>query len=70
MVFLHQDMRSPRFAFKTENGQLDIVKMLTKHAFPLSHNLVSVTECVVFYMFFPPSHNRAMTAPCFLKNDH
>uniref|UniRef100_A0A3Q3XK48 Uncharacterized protein n=1 Tax=Mola mola TaxID=94237 RepID=A0A3Q3XK48_MOLML len=34
-----KDMRSPRFAFKTENGQLDIVKMLTKHAFPLSHNL-------------------------------
>ena len=44
MVVLHQDMRSPRFAYKTENGPLDIVKMLTTHAFPLSHNLVSVKK--------------------------
>ncbi|XP_023119370.2 myotubularin-related protein 1a isoform X1 [Amphiprion ocellaris] len=34
-----KDMRSPRFAYKTEESQPDIVEVLTKHAFPLSHSL-------------------------------
>lgn len=41
-VSLHQDMRSPRFAYKNESGQPDIMEVLSKHAFPLCHNLVSV----------------------------
>lgn len=38
----HQDMRSPRFAYKKESSQPDIVEVLSKHAFPLCHNLVSL----------------------------
>ncbi|XP_069580778.1 myotubularin-related protein 1a isoform X7 [Brachyistius frenatus] len=34
-----KDMRSPRFAYKTEGRQLDVLEVLVKHAFPLSHNL-------------------------------
>uniref|UniRef100_A0AAQ4QEA9 Myotubularin related protein 1a n=1 Tax=Gasterosteus aculeatus aculeatus TaxID=481459 RepID=A0AAQ4QEA9_GASAC len=35
----HQDMRSPRFAYKTEESHPDVVELLSKHAFPLSHSL-------------------------------
>lgn len=41
-----QDMRSPRFAYKTEKSHLDVVEVLAKHAFPLSHSLVSHFKCV------------------------
>ncbi|CAF93425.1 unnamed protein product, partial [Tetraodon nigroviridis] len=34
-----KDMRSPRFAYKKESNQPDVVEVLSKHAFPLSHNL-------------------------------
>ncbi|XP_034413349.1 myotubularin-related protein 1a isoform X7 [Cyclopterus lumpus] len=34
-----KDMRSPRFAYKTEEGHPDVVELLAKHAFPLSHSL-------------------------------
>ncbi|XP_061768319.1 myotubularin-related protein 1-like isoform X5 [Nerophis ophidion] len=34
-----KDMRSPRFAYKTEMGLPDVVDMLAKLAFPLSHSL-------------------------------
>ncbi|XP_034146440.1 myotubularin-related protein 1a isoform X2 [Esox lucius] len=35
-----KDMRSPRFAYKTEGAsQTEIVEVLTKHAFPLSNDL-------------------------------
>ncbi|XP_012771369.1 phosphatidylinositol-3,5-bisphosphate 3-phosphatase MTMR2 isoform X2 [Maylandia zebra] len=34
-----KDMRSPRFAYKMEESQPDVVEVLTKHAFPLSHSL-------------------------------
>uniref|UniRef100_A0A3B4FX86 phosphatidylinositol-3,5-bisphosphate 3-phosphatase n=1 Tax=Pundamilia nyererei TaxID=303518 RepID=A0A3B4FX86_9CICH len=37
--FMLQDMRSPRFAYKMEESQPDVVEVLTKHAFPLSHSL-------------------------------
>lgn len=37
-----QDMRSPRFAFKREeHPRMEIFETLTKHAFPLSNDLVS-----------------------------
>ncbi|KAF0045624.1 hypothetical protein F2P81_002153 [Scophthalmus maximus] len=35
-----KDMRSPRFAYKTEESHPDVVDALAKHTFPLSHNLV------------------------------
>lgn len=44
MVSLHQDMRSPRFAYKTEESHPDMVEVLAKHTFPLSHNLVSLIQ--------------------------
>ncbi|XP_067381019.1 myotubularin-related protein 1a isoform X4 [Channa argus] len=34
-----KDMRSPRFAYKSEESHPDVLKVLAKHAFPLSHNL-------------------------------
>ncbi|XP_060951770.1 myotubularin-related protein 1a isoform X2 [Limanda limanda] len=34
-----KDMRSPRFAYKTEESHPDVVEALAKHTFPLSHNL-------------------------------
>ncbi|XP_036403440.1 myotubularin-related protein 1a isoform X2 [Megalops cyprinoides] len=35
-----KDMRNPRFAYKTEEqSKLEILEMLTKHAFPLSNDL-------------------------------
>ncbi|KAF3836713.1 hypothetical protein F7725_004177 [Dissostichus mawsoni] len=34
-----KDMRSPRFAYKTEESNPDVVELLAKHAFPLSHSL-------------------------------
>uniref|UniRef100_A0AAQ4NZR5 phosphatidylinositol-3,5-bisphosphate 3-phosphatase n=1 Tax=Gasterosteus aculeatus aculeatus TaxID=481459 RepID=A0AAQ4NZR5_GASAC len=34
-----KDMRSPRFAYKTEESHPDVVELLSKHAFPLSHSL-------------------------------
>ncbi|XP_037614266.1 myotubularin-related protein 1a isoform X4 [Sebastes umbrosus] len=34
-----KDMRSPRFAYKAEENHPDVVELLTKHAFPLSHSL-------------------------------
>ncbi|XP_024143929.1 myotubularin-related protein 1a isoform X2 [Oryzias melastigma] len=34
-----KDMRSPRFAFKVEETQPNVVEVLNKYAFPLSHNL-------------------------------
>uniref|UniRef100_A0A673ATP5 phosphatidylinositol-3,5-bisphosphate 3-phosphatase n=1 Tax=Sphaeramia orbicularis TaxID=375764 RepID=A0A673ATP5_9TELE len=34
-----KDMRSPRFAYKAEESHPDVVEVITKHAFPLSHNL-------------------------------
>ncbi|KAM9314465.1 myotubularin-related protein 1a isoform 4-T4 [Pholidichthys leucotaenia] len=34
-----KDMRSPRFAYKTEESQVDVVEVISRHAFPLSHNL-------------------------------
>lgn len=34
-----KDMRSPRFTYKTEDNQPDIVELIGRHAFPLSHNL-------------------------------
>uniref|UniRef100_A0A3B4TMV0 Myotubularin related protein 1a n=1 Tax=Seriola dumerili TaxID=41447 RepID=A0A3B4TMV0_SERDU len=34
-----KDMRSPRFAYKTEESHPDVVQALAKHAFPLSHSL-------------------------------
>lgn len=43
-----QDMRSPRFAYKTESSQPDIVEVLSKHAFPLCHNLVSLVQMCYF----------------------
>uniref|UniRef100_A0A665V0Z2 phosphatidylinositol-3,5-bisphosphate 3-phosphatase n=1 Tax=Echeneis naucrates TaxID=173247 RepID=A0A665V0Z2_ECHNA len=33
------DLRSPRFAYKTEESHPDVVEALAKHAFPLSHSL-------------------------------
>ena len=40
-LYLHQDMRSPRFAYKKEDAsQPEIVEVLTKHTFPLSNGLV------------------------------
>uniref|UniRef100_A0A4W5LUQ7 Myotubularin related protein 1a n=1 Tax=Hucho hucho TaxID=62062 RepID=A0A4W5LUQ7_9TELE len=36
---LHQDMRSPRFAYKEDASQPEIVEVLTKHIFPLSNGL-------------------------------
>uniref|UniRef100_A0AAQ5ZY01 Phosphatidylinositol-3,5-bisphosphate 3-phosphatase n=1 Tax=Amphiprion ocellaris TaxID=80972 RepID=A0AAQ5ZY01_AMPOC len=52
LILCLQDMRSPRFAYKTEESQPDIVEVLTKHAFPLSHSLLGgysdlVWQCVV-----------------------
>ena len=44
MSSLRQDMRSPRFAYKTEESHPDVVELLAKHAFPLSHSLVSLTQ--------------------------
>lgn len=38
----HQDMRSPRFAYKKESSQADVVEVLSRHAFPLCHSLVSL----------------------------
>lgn len=40
-MFGLQDMRSHRFAYKTEESHLDLVPLLSKLAFPLSHNAVS-----------------------------
>nr|XP_020450592.1 myotubularin-related protein 2-like isoform X4 [Monopterus albus] len=34
-----KDIRSPRFAYKTEESHPDVLETLVKHAFPLSHNL-------------------------------
>ncbi|XP_044040955.1 myotubularin-related protein 1-like [Siniperca chuatsi] len=34
-----KDMRSPRFAYKTEESHPNVVEGLAKHAFPLSHDL-------------------------------
>uniref|UniRef100_A0A7N6AUJ6 phosphatidylinositol-3,5-bisphosphate 3-phosphatase n=1 Tax=Anabas testudineus TaxID=64144 RepID=A0A7N6AUJ6_ANATE len=34
-----KDMRSPRFAYKTEESHPDVLEALAKHAFPLSHDL-------------------------------
>uniref|UniRef100_A0A665V1L8 phosphatidylinositol-3,5-bisphosphate 3-phosphatase n=1 Tax=Echeneis naucrates TaxID=173247 RepID=A0A665V1L8_ECHNA len=34
-----KDLRSPRFAYKTEESHPDVVEALAKHAFPLSHSL-------------------------------
>ncbi|XP_026183130.1 myotubularin-related protein 1a isoform X8 [Mastacembelus armatus] len=34
-----KDMRSPRFAYKSEEIHPDVLDALAKHAFPLSHNL-------------------------------
>ncbi|XP_039996876.1 myotubularin-related protein 1a isoform X3 [Xiphias gladius] len=34
-----KDMRSPRFAYKTEESHPDVVEAVAKHAFPISHNL-------------------------------
>ncbi|XP_056298404.1 myotubularin-related protein 1a isoform X2 [Pseudoliparis swirei] len=34
-----KDMRSPRFAYKVEEGHPDVVELLAKHTFPLSHSL-------------------------------
>ncbi|KAM6894808.1 myotubularin-related protein 1a isoform 2-T2 [Lycodopsis pacificus] len=34
-----KDMRSPRFAYKMEESHPDVVELLSKHAFPLSHSL-------------------------------
>uniref|UniRef100_A0A4W5LK50 Myotubularin related protein 1a n=1 Tax=Hucho hucho TaxID=62062 RepID=A0A4W5LK50_9TELE len=36
---LHQDMRSPRFAYKEDASQPEIVEVLAKHTFPLSNDL-------------------------------
>lgn len=41
VMFVLQDMRSHRFAYKTEETHLDLVPLLSKLAFPLSHNAVS-----------------------------
>lgn len=43
-----QDMRSPRFAYKTESSQPDIIEVLSRHAFPLCHNLVSLMQNMLF----------------------
>lgn len=44
-MFALQDMRSHRFAYKTEESlDLDLVPLLSKLAFPLSHNAVSNFE--------------------------
>ncbi|XP_053715573.1 myotubularin-related protein 1a isoform X2 [Synchiropus splendidus] len=34
-----KDMRSPRFAYKTENTNPDVVELLAKYSFPLSHSM-------------------------------
>ncbi|XP_053271941.1 myotubularin-related protein 1a isoform X1 [Pleuronectes platessa] len=34
-----KDMRSPRFAYKTEESHPDVIEALAKHTFPLSHTL-------------------------------
>ncbi|XP_041840776.1 myotubularin-related protein 1a isoform X2 [Melanotaenia boesemani] len=34
-----KDLRSPRFAYRTEDGQPDVLDVLVKHAFPLTHSL-------------------------------
>lgn len=44
VMFALQDMRSHRFAYKTEESHLDLVPLLSKLAFPLSHNAVSNFE--------------------------
>uniref|UniRef100_A0A7N6ANG7 phosphatidylinositol-3,5-bisphosphate 3-phosphatase n=1 Tax=Anabas testudineus TaxID=64144 RepID=A0A7N6ANG7_ANATE len=36
---VERDMRSPRFAYKTEESHPDVLEALAKHAFPLSHDL-------------------------------
>lgn len=50
-AFMLQDMRSPRFAYKMEESQPDVVEVLTKHAFPLSHSLVSLILLSCIYCF-------------------
>uniref|UniRef100_A0A3B5BIC2 phosphatidylinositol-3,5-bisphosphate 3-phosphatase n=1 Tax=Stegastes partitus TaxID=144197 RepID=A0A3B5BIC2_9TELE len=51
-----KDMRSPRFAYKTEESQPDIVELLTKHAFPLSHSLPTgrLLFCALYTQPPPP----------------
>lgn len=34
-----KDMRSPRFTYKTEENQPDVVKVLSQHAYPVSNSL-------------------------------
>lgn len=47
-IYLPQDMRSPRFAYKTDSSQPDITEVLSKHAFPLCHNLVSLIRIICY----------------------
>lgn len=48
-LLVSQDMRNPRFAYKKEEqSKLEIFEMLTKHAFPLSNDLVSLLTCLEF----------------------
>lgn len=47
-IYLPQDMRSPRFAYKTDSSQPDIIEVLSKHAFPLCHNLVSLIRIICY----------------------
>lgn len=47
---LHQDMRSPRFAYKTEESYPDGLEALAKHAFPLSHDLVRFIQKLTFML--------------------
>lgn len=47
-IYLPQDMRSPRFAYKTDSSQPDIIEVLSKHAFPLCHDLVSLIQIICY----------------------
>ncbi|MEQ2281886.1 hypothetical protein AMECASPLE_034888 [Ameca splendens] len=39
-----KDIRSARFAYKTDESQPEMGEMLSKHAFPLSYSLVSLIK--------------------------
>lgn len=60
----HQDMRSHRFAYKTEEIHPDVVELLTNHAFPLSHSLVSLiqmwSQMFVYFMLCSQASTRLL----------
>lgn len=63
-----QDMRSPRFAYKTEESHPDVVEALAKHAFPLSHSLVSVIQMFLLPLsgfYFEVTVSSSVSQPMF-----